>query len=127
VGKRTIECGNCGAELTTNDTECPLCHSTIKKTSLELSNNIAVQDKKLKMKQKDSSGFKKLEVTTHHKRGIKSGRPSKDEIIIDRTDPKKTTKIHKIWEQNEQGKWEEVPHPSKEFPAKHRKPKSASK
>jgi hypothetical protein len=125
--KRMIECGNCGAKLTNDDKECLLCHSTIKKTSLELSNHIPIRDKKLKIKQKDSSGFVKLEATLHRKKGIKSGRPSKDEIIIDRTDPKKTTKTHHVWEQNEQGKWEAIPHPSKEFSARHRRPKSASK
>lgn len=122
-----VECGKCGTKLTNNDKECPLCHSTMKKHSLELSNGIVATVSELKVKQKDSSGFVKVEAMSRRKKGIESGRPSKEELVYDHTNEKITTKTHKVWELNERGELEKVHDERIDYPAKHRKPKSASK
>lgn len=88
---------------------------------------VGVSVPEVKIKQKDSGGFTKVKAISRSKKGGESGRPAKEELTIDRTDPKKTTKTHKVSEQNEQGEWKEVHNTREDFPAKRREPKSVSR
>jgi hypothetical protein len=119
-----IRCRKCKTELADDEQECPVCHSTMKEYDMELSDTVVLSERKLKVDQKDSDGFAKVEAISLSKKGGKSGRPAREEQVYDHTDPKKTIKTHKVSERNEQGEWEEVHNTRDEFPAKRRNPKS---
>jgi hypothetical protein len=61
---------NCGAKLTENQKECPLCHSTNKKFFVEVGNELFLRRKNWKLKKVDYEGFTKVVATSRTKKGM---------------------------------------------------------
>jgi len=113
-----IFCRRCGAKLEASDETCPKCSSGDR--------NVFGADEgegmeTLKLNAKDASGFVRRKLTTRSKRGVKTGRKAEERIEIDRTSDKETKILHRVLEQCEEGKWEEVHHHENVSPAKRRK------
>jgi len=77
----------------------------------------------VKTKQKDATGFVKIETLEREKFAGKSRRKAKELLEIDRSDPQYTRKHHLVKELNEHGEFETKHNESKESPAKHRSKK----
>ena len=117
----TMECGNCGIELSGEYAKCPKCSSTVRKYKVSITATVDMSST-LKGKARDSAGNRKREFASRSKRGGKSGRLAQEEISIDHTDPKETVKTHEVSEMNEAGQWEKVHGHTDKYPAKRRVP-----
>lgn len=119
-----ISCLKCGYVFPQggHNISCPECGS--RDRSLHVVDNLVLNEKKFQGKQfregypgKVIKEFKKCEKTS------KGGRPAKEELTIDRSDPLETIKIHKVEEQEVDGTWITVHNHEEKFSAK-RRPKT---
>lgn len=115
-----ISCLKCGHVFPEDGHKrpCPECGSTDR--SMRARDNLCINEK-LQGKQlregypgKVIKEFKKCGKTS------KGGRPAKEELVIDRSDPQKTIKIHRVEEQGDDGSWKIVHKHDDEYSAKRR-------
>lgn len=115
-----IYCGDCGAKLEASHEVCPKCGSNSRKYSAAVGEGSVGLVPSLRAKQRDPIGFVKKEVWSRWKRAGGTGHRAKEELVIDRTSDEQTTKIHRVWEMNEEGELEKVHDEKKTSLAKHR-------
>jgi len=119
-----ILCKQCGAILpeantANNRPPCPHCGSTDKVISVVVEDSVQLFES-VKTKQKDATGFVKIETLEREKFAGESRRKAKELLEIDRSDPQYTKKYHLVKELNEHGEFETKHNEPKVYPAKHR-------
>jgi hypothetical protein len=112
-----IFCRSCGTALKVFDPTCPKCGSQDR--------HILVEDsgegwEEMKLQQKNPTGFLERTIIHRSKRAGRTGRKAEEKLTIDRTSETETVKIHKVWEENEEGQLVEEHDETKSFSAKHR-------
>ena len=115
-----VYCGDCGAKLEASHKMCPKCGSHSRKHLVAVGGGSVELVPSVRAKQRDPTGFVKKLVKSWWERARKTGRRAKKELVIDRTSDTQTTKIHRVWEMNEESQLEKVHDEKKTFPAKHR-------
>lgn len=116
-------CKSCGKKITKEDTICPHCGSDLKKVGrhieLTLTEKIKLSDGlRAKQKRKGISGYL-TDLKYRRKISGKTKRPTREQLIIDRTDSTKTMKKHYV-EEWDGKQWVVVHDEQEEFKAKRR-------
>lgn len=114
-----MQCSSCNQLIGKNDSICPFCGSTDRNIYSSDSSKVGCLEK-LELKQLDESGFKKVDLKSLNKISGETKRPTKEVLIIDRTDPNYTKKYHCIEELSESGEYEIAHHHEDIYPAKRR-------
>ncbi len=115
----TIKCQQCGRELKPSDRPCPICGCNRRHYEVQLKDNIGLSTS-IGYALKDPTGFTKVKAMDRNKTSAGSGRKAKESLVIDRTDPHTTRKLHRVEELNEMGEYEVVHDENIEYPAKRR-------
>ncbi len=114
-------CKNCGKKLEEDERPCSKCGSSFRHSNAYLKDNVPIADDSIrgKLKRPGIPGVA-YDVTLRKKTSGKTKRPTKENLIIDRTHPEKTVKVHQVWE-NDNEKWELCHDERVASKAKHRK------
>ena len=107
---------------------CPECGSTARKLVRVASEVVTLREGLgVKQRREGQTGGRVFESKTQHKTSGETKRPAKEVQAVDRTDPEKTVKYHRVEEQAEDGSWETVHEHTNEYPAKRRPPQRRGK
>jgi len=113
-----IFCRNCGSTLKVYDEACPKCGSHDRDILSEDGGKLYEGSK---LKEKDSAGFVRRNVTSRSKRAGDTGRRAEEKLTFDRSSDTDTIKTHEVWEEAEEGHLVKVHNEKETFPAKHTK------
>jgi hypothetical protein len=114
-------CRDCGKRLSEDEKPCSTCGSIQRRIHLVLHETLDINDVRLNTKLK-RLGIPKIahEMTKKKKISGETKKPVEETLIIDRTNLKKTVKIHGVKEYNGE-EWKTVHFHRDEFKAKRRK------
>ena len=120
----TIEakCANCGKPILTSEKgweqkPCPACGSLRKLVEICAEERMEIHDGVRVRAYRN--GFMLMEQKVRTKRS-KRGVLAQETLVIDRSHPEKTVKVHQVKERAEDGRWRIVHDECVEFPAKRR-------
>lgn len=116
----TICCAECNRILSEEKRPCPSCGSRRRHYGVKVGGGTITPLAGLKMKLRDSTGFVKVISWARNKVSGRSKSHTRESLIIDRSDPKFTRKLHHVEETSETGEYKVVHHEDQKFPAKRR-------
>ena len=116
----TIRCAECNRILLEEERPCPSCGSRKRHYSVDVGGGTITPLAGLKIKLKDSTGFVKVVSWVRNKIPRASKRHARESLIIDRSDPEFTRKLHHVEEATETGEYDVVHDEDQRFPAKRR-------